>query len=106
MFSSFGKIGKPDSKNDMAWFPSEKIKVALAKDIPPGTLWWDVTSHPKYTVQEPMYTKTGGLAGWVGVAFPYADGDDLTKYDAITHSICEDIKARITDKDELYDPAL
>jgi hypothetical protein len=53
-----------------------------------------------------MYTKTGALAGWVGVAFPYAEGDDLQKYEAITHSICEDIKARITDKDELYDPAL
>lgn len=106
MFSSFGKIGKPDNKGDMEWFRSQKIKVQLLKEIPPGNLWYQVTAHPKYNVQEPMYTKTGALAGWVGVAFPYADGDDLKKYDAITHSICEDIRARITDKDELYDPAI
>ncbi|MDB6093481.1 MAG: hypothetical protein JWM32_1043 [Verrucomicrobia bacterium] len=105
MFSSFGKIGKPDNKGDMAWFASEKVKILLLKEEPPGNLWYRVTAHPKYNVQEPIYTKSGQLAGWVGVAFPYAEGDDLTKYDAITHSICEDIKARIADKDELYDPA-
>jgi hypothetical protein len=105
MFSSFGKIGKPDSKEDIAWFPSQKIRTLLLKDIPPGTLWYRPVSHPKYNVQEPFYTKNGKLGGWVGVAFPYAEGDDLTKFDAITHAVCEDIKAMIENKDELYDPA-
>lgn len=106
MFSSLGDIGKPDSDNDLAWFQTilttKQSKSRLAKDVPPGTLPYRVTSHPKYAVQAPLLTKTGEVVGFLGIVFPYQDSDDLKKYDAIAQSIADDFQKRIDKKDDLY----
>lgn len=109
MFSSLGNVGKPDSENDLAWFQTiiktKQSKPRLAKDIPPGTLPYRVTSHPKYAVQAPLLTKTGEVIGFLGIVFPYAEGDDLKKYDAIAQSVADDFQKRLDKKDDLYDYA-
>ncbi|MDB6093480.1 MAG: hypothetical protein JWM32_1042 [Verrucomicrobia bacterium] len=107
MFSSFGNIGKPDSDNDLAWFQSirktKESKSRVAKDVPPGTLLYRVTSHPKYAVQAPLLTKTGEVIGFLGIVFPFAEGDDLKKYDGIAKSVADEFQKRLDKKDDLYD---
>jgi hypothetical protein len=109
MFSSFGNIGKPDNKGDLALFQTmlktKQSRTQLAKDIPPGTLPYRVTSHPKYAVQVPLLTRTGEVVGMLGIVFPYQEGTDLKKCDAIAQSIADDFRKRLDKKDDLYDYA-
>jgi hypothetical protein len=107
MFSSFGNIGKPDSDSDLAWFQellkTKKSKSRAVADHSPGYLYYRVTAHPKYAVQAPLMTRTGEIIGFIGIVFPYTEGDDTKKYDAIAQSVADDFRSRIDHKDDLYD---
>lgn len=106
MFSSFGRIGQPDAAELLEFVQAKKERSRVAADIAPGKPSYRVMSHPNYKVQTPLLNSAGDVIGFTVAVFPYQEGADLKKYDAIAHSIRDDFQQRIADKDDLYKPAM
>jgi hypothetical protein len=106
MFSSFGRIGQPDGEELLEFVQAKQERSRVATDTPAGMPSYRVMSHPNYKVQTPLLNSAGDVIGFTVAVFPYQEGADLKKYDAIAHAIRDDFQRRIVNKDDLYKPAM
>lgn len=103
--SSIGRIGKPDEDEDNAVFDSGKATHEVETAMNPKLAPWAVTQAPKYEVSMPLLDRSGEKIGLLVLCFGYRPGDDTAKLDRIADAILNDIRNRISSKDDLLAPA-
>jgi hypothetical protein len=103
--SSIGRIGKHDNQEDIDAYKAGKEILETDVTINQAVPMWSATQAPKYEIMTPILTKSGEKVGLAVFVFGYKPGDDTSKYVKIAHRIRDDIRAAISAKDDLLQPA-